>query len=184
GISDPDRDCGARDSVHRAAHRADLRVADTAAPHGSPHRSRSDRGAAAGRDRGLERARPAALARHAGSRGAAAAGGTAACARAGRRARDVRAGTGGTCRAGRTAVAGIALLIAAVFFLRYSVEHGWLQPPVRAAIGLFVGVSLLVVCELKAARQYDVTANAIGASAIAILFATFFAAHALWNLIP
>ncbi|PYR54801.1 MAG: hypothetical protein DMF85_21245 [Acidobacteria bacterium] len=83
-----------------------------------------------------------------------------------------------------SAIAGIALLIAAVFFLRYSVEHGWLQPPVRAAIGLFVGVSLLVVCELKAARQYDVTANAIGASAIAILFATFFAAHALWNLIP
>src|SRR5207247_2331690 len=94
GISDPDRDCGARDSVHRAAHRADLRVADTAAPHGSPHRSRSDRGAAAGRDRGLERARPAALARHAGSRRAAAAGGTDASARAGRRARGVRAGTG------------------------------------------------------------------------------------------
>jgi predicted membrane protein DUF2339 len=83
-----------------------------------------------------------------------------------------------------SAIAGIALLIAAVFFLRYSVEHGWLQPPVRAAIGVFVGVSLLVASELKAARRYDVTANAIGASAIAILFATFFAAHALWNLIP
>jgi uncharacterized membrane protein len=83
-----------------------------------------------------------------------------------------------------SAIAGIALLIAAVFFLRYSVEHGWLQPPVRAAIGLLVGLSLLVACELKAARRYDVTANAMGASAIAILFATFFAAHALWNLIP
>src|SRR5262245_33322126 len=49
-----------------------------------------------------------------------------------------------------SAIAGIALLIAAVFFLRYSVEHGWLQPPVRAAIGLIVGVSLLVASELKA----------------------------------
>ena len=28
-----------------------------------------------------------------------------------------------------SAIAGIALLLAAVFFLRYSVEHGWLQPP-------------------------------------------------------
>ena len=41
-----------------------------------------------------------------------------------------------------------------------------------------------MVCELKAARDYPATANALDAAAIAILFATFFAAHALWNLIP
>ena len=40
------------------------------------------------------------------------------------------------------------------------------------------------MCELKAARRYPYTANALDAAAIAILFATFFAAHALWNLIP
>ena len=45
-------------------------------------------------------------------------------------------------------------------------------------------IALLVVCELKAARRYPATANALDAAAIAILFATFFAAHALWNLIP
>ena len=83
-----------------------------------------------------------------------------------------------------SAIAGIALVIAAVFFLRYSIEHGWLQPPVRVLIGVAVAVSLLIVCELKAARQYPATANAMDAAAIAILFATFFAAHALWNLIP
>ncbi len=83
-----------------------------------------------------------------------------------------------------SAIAGIALVIAAVFFLRYSVEHGWLQPPVRAVIGIAVGIALLVVCELKAARRYPVTANALDAAAIAILFSTFFAAHVLWNLIP
>jgi hypothetical protein len=37
---------------------------------------------------------------------------------------------------------------------------------------------------VKAARKYAVTANALDAAAIAILFATFFAAHSLWNLIP
>ncbi|PYR16103.1 MAG: hypothetical protein DMF98_28405 [Acidobacteria bacterium] len=47
-----------------------------------------------------------------------------------------------------------------------------------------VAVALLVVCELKAARRYPVTANALDAAAIAILFATFYAAHALWQLIP
>jgi hypothetical protein len=81
-------------------------------------------------------------------------------------------------------VAGIALVIAAVFFLRYSAQHGWLQPLVRVAIGVIVAVGLLVVCEMKAARRYPILANALDAAAIAILFATFFAAHALWALIP
>ena len=81
-------------------------------------------------------------------------------------------------------IAGIALVFAAVYFLKYSVEHGWLQPPVRVIIGITVALTLLVVCELKAARRYPSTANALDAAAIAILFSTFFAAHELWHLIP
>ena len=46
-----------------------------------------------------------------------------------------------------------------------------------------VAIALLVVCDLKAARKYPITANAMDAAGIAILFATFFAAHSLWNLI-
>jgi len=80
-------------------------------------------------------------------------------------------------------IAGVALLLAAVFFLRYSINQGWLMPSVRMAIGIIVGIGLLVLCELKAARKYPVTANAMDAAAIAILFSTFFAARALWNLI-
>ncbi len=80
-------------------------------------------------------------------------------------------------------IAGIALLLAAVFFLRYSITQGWLMPPVRMAIGIIVGIGLLLLCEMKAARRYPVTANAMDASAIAILFSTFYAARALWNLI-
>ncbi len=83
-----------------------------------------------------------------------------------------------------SAIAGLALLVAGVSFLRYSIEHGWLAPPVRVAIGILVGVALLVVNELHVARRYRVTANALDAGAIALLFSTFFAAHALWNLIP
>ena len=82
-----------------------------------------------------------------------------------------------------SAIAGIALVIAAIFFLRYSVEHGWLQPPVRVVIGVVVAIALLLTCELRAARRYPITANALDAAAIAILFSTFFAAHALWGLI-
>jgi predicted membrane protein DUF2339 len=81
-------------------------------------------------------------------------------------------------------ISGVALALAAIFFLGYSIEQGWLQPPVRVMIGIAVAVSLLVVCELKAARTYPVLANALDAAAIAILFASFFSAHALWDLIP
>ena len=83
-----------------------------------------------------------------------------------------------------SAVAGIALVLAAIFFLRYSIEQGWLGPQIRVAIGVLVATALLVVCELKAARKYAVTANALDAASIAILFATFYAARALWDLIP
>jgi uncharacterized membrane protein len=83
-----------------------------------------------------------------------------------------------------SAVAGIALVFAAVFFLRYSIDQGWLQPPVRVAIGVIVAVVLLVVCDRQAARKYALLANAMDAAAIAILFATFFAAHSVWKLIP
>lgn len=81
-------------------------------------------------------------------------------------------------------VAAVALVVAAVSFLRYSIAHGWLTPPLQMAIGLLVGAGLLVGCELKAARKYPVTANALDGAAIAVLFSTFFAAHALWELVP
>lgn len=82
-----------------------------------------------------------------------------------------------------SAIAGIALVFAAIFFLRYSIDNGWLQPPVRVVIGVLVAISLLLVCDRKAARQYPLLANAMDAAAIAILFGSFFAAHSLWNLI-
>ena len=83
-----------------------------------------------------------------------------------------------------SAVAGIALVFAAVFFLRYSIDQGWLQPRVRVVIGVVVAIALLVVCDRKAARRYALLANAMDGAAIAILFATFFAAHSSWDLIP
>jgi uncharacterized membrane protein len=81
-------------------------------------------------------------------------------------------------------MAGVTLLVAAVAFLRYSLDHGWLGAPVRMAIGLAVGIGLLVVCESKRAQRYRPTALALTAAGIATLFSTFYAAHALWRLLP
>ncbi len=79
-------------------------------------------------------------------------------------------------------IAGILLVLAAVFFLKYSVDQGWLNPTVRVVIGLATGMALIIVCELRVARDYRATANAMHGAAIAILYATLFAMHARWHL--
>lgn len=81
-------------------------------------------------------------------------------------------------------ISGIALVLGAVLFLRYSIEQGLLGPPIRLAIGILSGVALLVVSETRGRSKWNVTADALGAAGIAILFATFFAADALWHLLP
>ena len=81
-------------------------------------------------------------------------------------------------------IAGIALVLAAIFFFKYSVEHGWLRPAIRAAIGLITGTALIVICELRVSRGYKTTANALHGAGIAILYATLFATYALWHLAP
>lgn len=81
-------------------------------------------------------------------------------------------------------IAGIALVLAAVFLFKYSIDHGWLRPAVRATMGLATGVALLIVCELRLARNYRFTANAMDGAGIAILYATLFALYGRWHLWP
>ena len=81
-------------------------------------------------------------------------------------------------------IAGVALLVAAIAFLKYSLEHGWMSPSVRMAIGLLTGAGLLGACETKRAQAYGVTAQSLTAAGIAILFSTFYASTALWHLMP
>jgi uncharacterized membrane protein len=80
-------------------------------------------------------------------------------------------------------VAGVALLVAVIAFLRYSLERGWLGAPVRMAMGLMLGTGLLVACETRRAQRYRTTAHALTAAGVATLFSTFYASHVLWNLI-
>jgi uncharacterized membrane protein len=78
-------------------------------------------------------------------------------------------------------IAGVALVLAALFFLRESISRGWITPLLRFWIGIITGGALVTVCELRIARNYKTTANAMHGAAIAILFATLFAGHALWH---
>jgi uncharacterized membrane protein len=81
-------------------------------------------------------------------------------------------------------IAGIALLVAAIAFLKYGIEHGWLTTTVRMTIGLITGAGLLGFCETKQAQRYAVTAQSLTAAGIAILFSTFFASTSLWGMMP
>ena len=80
-------------------------------------------------------------------------------------------------------VAGVALLVAAVTFLRYGIQNGWLTNPIRMSIGIVTGIGLLALCETRRAQAYPVTAQALTAAGIATLFSTFYASHALWHLL-
>ncbi|HEY2375916.1 MAG TPA: DUF2339 domain-containing protein [Gemmatimonadaceae bacterium] len=80
-------------------------------------------------------------------------------------------------------VAAIALFLAGTFFVSYSVEHGWLTPPIQFAIGIVAAVVCLVVGELKVSRRYEWTADALDAAGISLLYVVFFAAFARWQLV-
>ena len=80
-------------------------------------------------------------------------------------------------------IAGILLALAALQFLRYTIDHGWVTPPIRMTLGLLLGAGLLAACEGRRARRYATTANALSAAGIVILFSTLFAAHTLWHLV-
>jgi uncharacterized membrane protein len=80
-------------------------------------------------------------------------------------------------------IAGILLALAALQFLRYTIDHGWVTPPIRMTMGLMLGAGLLALCEDRRARRYATTANALSAAGIVILFSTLFAAHTLWHLV-
>lgn len=77
-------------------------------------------------------------------------------------------------------IAGIALVLAAVFLFRASGGHPWL----RAGLGFGLGVALVVVAERWLAAKYRVTANALDAAGIGILYATCYAMYARWALVP
>lgn len=77
----------------------------------------------------------------------------------------------------------IALVIAGTLFAKYSIENDLIKPPLRIALLLLCGVGALIGAELGLRRRYEVTANALCGGGVAILYAAFFAAHNLYDLI-
>src|SRR5205823_481026 len=73
------------------------------------------------------------------------------------------------------AAGAVALILAAVYLFRATEA---------AAIGLIAGAALIAAAELFVAAKSQVTASALDAAGIAILYATLYAMHARWALVP
>jgi uncharacterized membrane protein len=76
-------------------------------------------------------------------------------------------------------IAGAALVLASVSFVRSTPHGGWLE----VAIGLGIGIALLLLSAAVASR-YGLTADAIDGAGIGILYVTCYAMHVRWNLVP
>jgi len=84
---------------------------------------------------------------------------------------------------GAAALGGVALAMAGLLFFKYSIEHGLIPPAVRVALGMAVGVACLVASEWLRPRRQASAANALAGGGFVILYASIWAAQALYHLI-
>ncbi|MGD2113948.1 MAG: DUF2339 domain-containing protein [Acidobacteriota bacterium] len=85
---------------------------------------------------------------------------------------------------GAAAVAGVLLALAGLYFVRYSIEAGWLAPPVRVALGLAAGVVSILASQVLRRRGYPEASNGLAGGGVVVLYAAVWAARSLYDLIP
>lgn len=85
---------------------------------------------------------------------------------------------------GAAVLGGAALALAGLFFFRYSIEHGLIPPWLRVVLGVLSGAAAIAAAEWSLRRRYAGTANALAGGGLVILYAAFWAAGTLYELIP
>ncbi|WP_119300055.1 DUF2339 domain-containing protein [Dongia deserti] len=77
---------------------------------------------------------------------------------------------------------GICIALASFFLVKYSIEEGLLGPGLRVVLGILLGIALLVAGDFMR-RKSGTIGQALTAAGIAALYASLFAAVALYQLI-
>ncbi len=80
---------------------------------------------------------------------------------------------------------GLALFLGIIFFVKLSIERGWISPELRTAIGFVIGTGLVGGGVLMHRRErYATLASTLCATGIVILYGVTFAAHSIWRIPP
>ncbi|MFQ5349464.1 MAG: DUF2339 domain-containing protein [Thermoanaerobaculia bacterium] len=85
---------------------------------------------------------------------------------------------------GAAVLGGAVLALAAILFLKFSIERGLIPPVVRVTLGIVAGLAAVGGAEVLRKRAYGATANALSGAGIVILYASIWAAHRLYDLVP
>jgi len=76
---------------------------------------------------------------------------------------------------------GLALFLAAAFFVKYSFDHDLVPPWIRVTIGFLAGMGLMAGGLVLTRRNYPVTAHTLCATGVVILYAVTFACRAIYH---
>jgi len=68
-------------------------------------------------------------------------------------------------------IAGVGLLFTAIYFLKYSIDHGWIPPAVRAALGFLAGAGLIVGGLASIRRAFATAGQTLVGTGIVVLYA-------------
>ncbi|MGE0151483.1 MAG: DUF2339 domain-containing protein [Reyranellaceae bacterium] len=80
-------------------------------------------------------------------------------------------------------VGALAIALAGVFLVKYSIDQGYLDPPARVILAGVLGAVLLATSEWLRTRDARI-AQALAAAGVAVLFSALFSAVALYDLVP
>ena len=82
-------------------------------------------------------------------------------------------------------VGGLALFLGVIFFVKHSMEQGWISPALRMAMGLVTGTGLVVGGVIMHRKpRYITLAQTLCATGIVSLYGVSFAAHSIWKITP
>ncbi len=82
-------------------------------------------------------------------------------------------------------VGGLALFLGVIFFVKLSIEQGWISPELRTAIGFVVGTGLVVGgVVMNQRKRYVTLGGTLTATGVVVLYGMTFAAHSLWKIPP
>lgn len=77
-----------------------------------------------------------------------------------------------------------ALLVGAAFGFKYAVDEGWIGPAARVGIGVAAGLAFVAAAEAARTRTWPRLAQALAGGGAGLLYLSFWAAFALYGLIP